>query len=356
MIHKFTRQALYDLVWSQPMSKLAKNLGVSDVAVAKACRRAGIPVPGVGYWAKVQHGKKVGRESLSPRKPGSSDTVTITPLPSRSAPLLLPPDVQRSVDYEATVEAKIVVQRSLSNSHNIIQDWTRRAQHDISKTERRRLRILSTLFRELEKRGHSLVPDPNKPGNVAVRVDGETVEFWLKERQKQSRVELTLEEKRYSFGLNREWRYVLMPTGKLVFTIQSWLDSGMRRQWSDANRKPIEEQLNDIIVGLTIAGACLRRRRLEREEEERQRFEADRKRRELEAIKQQREQSLRRLTQRVHAWIQAGQIREYVAAARNAAQTGNYPGGPTDLEPRAAQALRLADEIDPLFSGDPLPE
>src|SRR5438132_13470747 len=52
MIHKFARQALYDLVWSQPMSKLAKNLGVSDVAVAKACRRAEIPVPGVGYWAK----------------------------------------------------------------------------------------------------------------------------------------------------------------------------------------------------------------------------------------------------------------------------------------------------------------
>jgi ABC-2 type transport system permease protein len=26
MIHKFTRQTLYDPVWSQPMSKLAKNL------------------------------------------------------------------------------------------------------------------------------------------------------------------------------------------------------------------------------------------------------------------------------------------------------------------------------------------
>ncbi len=49
MVHKFTRQALYDLVWSQPMSKLAKNLGVSDVAVAKACRRAEIPVPGVRF-------------------------------------------------------------------------------------------------------------------------------------------------------------------------------------------------------------------------------------------------------------------------------------------------------------------
>jgi hypothetical protein len=198
-----------------------------------------------------------------------------------------------------------------------------------------------------------LVPDPNKLGNVAVRVGEETVEFWLKEKQKQSRVELTPEEKRYSFGLNREWRYVLTPTGKLVFIIQSWLDSGIRRQWSDTKRQPIEEQLNGIMVGLTIAAACLRRRRLEREEEEWQRLEADRKRRELEALKQEREQSLRRLTQRVNAWIQAGQIREYVAAARETAQTRSYPDGPADLELRAAQALRLADEIDPLLSGDP---
>jgi hypothetical protein len=70
------------------------------------------------------------------------------------------------------------------------------------------------------------VSDPNKPENVVVRVREETVEFWLKERQKQSRVALTREEKRYSFGLSREWRYVLTPTGKLVFTIQPWLDSG----------------------------------------------------------------------------------------------------------------------------------
>src|SRR5258708_20333478 len=116
MTHKLTRQALFDLVWSQPMSKIAKNLGVSDVAVAKACRRAEIPVPGVGYWAKVQHGKKVSRELLSPRKQGASDTVTITPVTSDSAPLLLPSDVQRSVDYEATLEANIVVQSTFSNS------------------------------------------------------------------------------------------------------------------------------------------------------------------------------------------------------------------------------------------------
>jgi hypothetical protein len=89
-----------------------------------------------------------------------------------------------------------------------------------------------------------------------VRTGEETLEFWLKERQKQSRVELTPEEKRYSCDADRVWRYVLQPTGRLVFTIESSLDSGMRRQWSDTTRRPLEEQLNDIIAGLIIAAAC----------------------------------------------------------------------------------------------------
>jgi hypothetical protein len=46
------------------MSKLARRLGISDVGLAKACRRADIPLPGVGYWAKLQYGKKVPRIPL----------------------------------------------------------------------------------------------------------------------------------------------------------------------------------------------------------------------------------------------------------------------------------------------------
>jgi hypothetical protein len=60
------------------------------------------------------------------------------------------------------------------------------------------------------------------------------------------------------------------------------------------------------------------------------------------------------LTQRVNAWIQAGQIREYVAAIRNVAPPGNYLVSPADLEQRIARALRIADEIDPLLTSDPL--
>jgi hypothetical protein len=52
-----TRQSLYDLVWSTPMSTLAKDFGISDVALAKRCRAIDVPVPPRGYWARRGAGR-----------------------------------------------------------------------------------------------------------------------------------------------------------------------------------------------------------------------------------------------------------------------------------------------------------
>jgi hypothetical protein len=41
------------------MTHLAAELGISDVGLAKACRRHGVPVPARGYWAKLRAGHKL---------------------------------------------------------------------------------------------------------------------------------------------------------------------------------------------------------------------------------------------------------------------------------------------------------
>lgn len=51
------RTQLYQMVWEKPMTKLGTELGISDVGLAKACRRHGIPVPPRGHWAKLAAGK-----------------------------------------------------------------------------------------------------------------------------------------------------------------------------------------------------------------------------------------------------------------------------------------------------------
>lgn len=40
-----TRQELYDLVWSKPMSRLALEYNISDNGLRKICKKHEIPLP-----------------------------------------------------------------------------------------------------------------------------------------------------------------------------------------------------------------------------------------------------------------------------------------------------------------------
>lgn len=77
MSFRVTREQLYELVWSEPLSRLCKSIGISDVAIAKHCRKAAIPIPERGYWNKLQAGQEVKRSPLSPRDLATMDIVEI---------------------------------------------------------------------------------------------------------------------------------------------------------------------------------------------------------------------------------------------------------------------------------------
>ena len=66
------RSELYELVWTRPVTELAKEFGISDVALAKRCRALNIPLPPRGYWAKVAAGQ-------------SPPTSSVAAVPSRRA-------------------------------------------------------------------------------------------------------------------------------------------------------------------------------------------------------------------------------------------------------------------------------
>jgi hypothetical protein len=48
----YKRERLYKEVWAEPTQKVAARYGISDVALARACRHLQIPKPPRGYWAK----------------------------------------------------------------------------------------------------------------------------------------------------------------------------------------------------------------------------------------------------------------------------------------------------------------
>lgn len=62
----YDRKTLYREVWQTPMLTLAKQYGVSDQGLRKACVKLQVPVPKVGHWAKIAAGHKVPTPPLPP--------------------------------------------------------------------------------------------------------------------------------------------------------------------------------------------------------------------------------------------------------------------------------------------------
>src|SRR5579859_1840587 len=76
---QLARNELYDLVWREPLRHVAKRFGVSDVAIAKHCRKADIPLPGLGYWAKKEARKAPPQPPLPARGLGQANEIKIGP-------------------------------------------------------------------------------------------------------------------------------------------------------------------------------------------------------------------------------------------------------------------------------------
>ena len=58
---RYNRERLYEEVWSEPVIVVAKKYGLSDVGLAKICKKLNIPRPGLGYWAKKAAAKPVAK-------------------------------------------------------------------------------------------------------------------------------------------------------------------------------------------------------------------------------------------------------------------------------------------------------
>ena len=91
-----TREALYDLVWSEPMLRVAARFAVSSSYLARVCTLLNVPRPQRGYWAKLAVGKAPPQPALPKARPGdelfwscdgSQPAVVVRPLPRPPAAL-----------------------------------------------------------------------------------------------------------------------------------------------------------------------------------------------------------------------------------------------------------------------------
>ena len=63
-IKTFTRQELYDLVWSKPLSTIVKEFDISYSTIKDIYTKNNIPCPDSGYWSKLKFNKEVVKKPL----------------------------------------------------------------------------------------------------------------------------------------------------------------------------------------------------------------------------------------------------------------------------------------------------
>src|SRR5262245_3540916 len=114
----YRRAELYDQAWAEPVRTVAKRYGVSDVALAKICKKLLVPVPGRGYWAEKEAGKAPARPELSPLPEGRPPEIRVHRNRSDAGPLVDQEVIARIQQEKA--DPTIMVARSLTDPQPLV--------------------------------------------------------------------------------------------------------------------------------------------------------------------------------------------------------------------------------------------
>ena len=340
---KITREELYRRVWETPVRTLAKEFDISDVGLAKACRRNRIPLPPVGYWMKVQHGKAVTKPPLS-----KSDSVEVTlqasryriPAPPASVEALKPPQLQVPLP-ETTDELAPVASATFKNLLKAKADirgmvscqGTNVFSCDVAPgTVERAVRILHAIESALPVIGAKLVK-ASKENRIQVERDGLGVLFRLNEQY--TRTEHVIKDKHYSWMDRKEYTY--FPNGKLTFQIEGYYEG--RKTWSDGTRESLDTKLPQVVTGLLAAIESIRERELEWKRQRIRSEEAARIREELERKRRAEEEFRRQLLADAKTWSECEAGFAYLEQVK-----GQLVGKTADLSEPAREWLSHAEQ------------
>jgi hypothetical protein len=365
----FSREELYDLVWSEPITAIAKRLGLSGRGLAKACDRGNVSVPWRGYWQKLAAGQAPERVGLPPIAKGVPASVSVSVWPPEEAAFAVDANLDAEIASEATPDFAIVVPApgKLHPTAQSVLDALSSERPDrhgavsckvnhlpsirvMPSTVARAVRILDALMKGVDRRGW-------KVEGTHVVVSG--IEHWFEIEERIKRVahvatakERAAQERHQrkatwdSYAWVPEWDYV--SSNELTLKIYGGsYQSKLPRNFRDTSRGSLETRLNEVMIGVRRLAAASAAYRSEEAERERQRIA-----RELEAnAEHTRRETERALTasllKDVSSWRLAEDIRAYVSQA---ASVRGY-GEPIDritFEPWARWAKAYANSIDPL--------
>lgn len=293
---KISREELYRRVWEKPVTHIAKEFDISDVGLAKTCRKYAIPLPPVGYWAKLKHGKASARPPLPKLDIGGEIEIDArrhrVPPPQRQVtelpPVVVTPYAELAVEslgpFAAATRKKLLGIKPDSSGFlycsgpNLFD--CRLSAGAVDRT----VSLLDAVEKALPLVNAKLVKGEKC---LEVEYDGQRVSFRAIEQY--SRTEEVVHDKHYKGSVGTEYSYTF--TGKLYLEITGYFHG--RKRWTDGVRASLGEKLGEFVQGLVDAAQAMKQRELEFEarrlqwaEEARLREEREREQRAIEDFRQ----------------------------------------------------------------------
>lgn len=323
-----TRQELYDLVWENPLSKLAKKYNLSDNGLRKMCKKLDLPLPKNGYWQKIQYNKKVIKEKLPVN---NTVDASITLKFRDNAETIINGEVnelnQLTKELKTILKDTIIFPEKLTKPNQLIID----AKNDLKTKEpsyyhnikgllntssgilnitvapqnvKRALLFMDIFIKAIQKRGHKII----LKGGTKIVIDSTELSIGLRERLKRRIIKET------------HWNSTeLYPSNILSFT----LDVYPSKEWSDTNNSKLEDKIPDIIAKLELQAVKEKKDAIEREIRH---IEYERKRKieeDLEAKRNFELSEFKGLFKKANRWHQAEIFRKYIAEVEKKAKENN---------------------------------
>ena len=364
-----TREQLYELVWSEPMLKIAARYDISSSYMARVCTLLNVPRPKRGYWAKLAVGKAPPKPSLPEARPGDESVWAKGGghYSKLNKALPRPPSKRPNQKHKSSVTKRKKHPLIIGAKHHFEKQLYVHELGYIKPTKKllvdlvvskpcldKALSFANELFLLLESKGYHVVIAPDSEqfrragfenhevpqnhdyqglwspwrcttvylGTVAIGLTIVEMSEEIKVRYvngKYVKEQDYIKSKRkysssYTWTTTREY-----PTGKLLLQAYSpYYRADWVKSWKETKDSDLRKQIKTIIKNLeqsTHKIACLVKEVERQAEIERKRWEVqqekwrkeEEKRRKAEALKQSREG----LFQIIHAWAEANQIEHF---------------------------------------------
>jgi len=322
------------------MVRLAKKYELSDVGLAKMCRRYNIPRPYPGYWAKKESGVRTTPTPLPEPEENSEIRFQL-----RNDGRILRPEVRAAIKKEILKEdskkQEIKVGENLRQTHPLVcvaREQLEQAEvnedrllilpqdHALSITVskrllRRALLIMDALLKSLEEVGYNVNSGPE------VEIGGVRITFSITEAldSKKGQPDKFNLEGSYQFWHSKfVTKYI--PSGRLTLRINegdAYWAGGCRKYWRDSEKTKIEERLGSFIAGLAEVAIRKKEYDLACAEEEAQKREKERKQAELAraradklARRKDEEKRVEALIREVSDWKKSQDLKAYINAKK----------------------------------------